>query len=119
MGLLSRIFGKQHTKTTAWNEQAVIIHFQYGLDGLQPLYDLEAKLKDLIEKEDKGVFDGHEIALDLSDGFLYMYGANAESLYKAVRPLLQQITFMKGATALLRFGLPEDGVQEIRVAVND
>ncbi|MEH6658410.1 hypothetical protein [Leeuwenhoekiella marinoflava] len=93
--------------------------FQYAPDDLQPLYDLEDKLEKLIENEGVGEFDGHEIALDLSDGFLYMYGSDAELLFKAVRPFLQQTTFMKEATALLRFGPPEDGVKEIRFNIND
>ena len=119
MGLFDRFLGKANTKKIEMNEHAVIVSFQYALDDLQPLYNLEDKLEKFIENEGVGEFDGHEIALDLSDGFLYMYGPNAELLYKAVRHLLQQTAFMNEATALLRFGPPEDGVKELRVDIND
>jgi hypothetical protein len=96
-------------------EHAVIIHFLYGIDKLEPLHRLENELRKFINQKGVGEYDGHEIAIDYSDGFLYMYGPNAETLFKTVQPFLEQTDFMKGAIARLRFGPPEDGVKEITV----
>ena len=54
-------------------EQAIRIEFTYGLTDLKPYYDLSSKLDDIAEKTGLGEYDGHEMALDLSDGlFFYM-----------------------------------------------
>jgi hypothetical protein len=121
MGLFSKIFGKslneQKKRLTPDSEpeHAVIVRFQYGIDGLQALHDLENRLENTITQKAVGEYDGHEIATDYSDGLLYMYGPNAESLFKAVQPTLRETEFMKGAIVKLRFGPAEDGVQEIEV----
>ena len=118
MGILDKLVGNKKSDTEdKAPEHAVIISFLYGVDGLEPLHRLEDSLKKIIDQEGVGEYDGHEIAVNYSDGFLYMYGSNAEALFKTVRPLLEQIEFMKEATAKLRFGPPEDGVREITVKI--
>jgi len=96
---------------------AVIVYFNYGIDELDPLHNLEGKLEKVIMENEVGEYDGHEIAMDDSHGFLYMYGPNAEKLFKTVKPTLEATEFMKGATATLRFGPPKDGVMEIEVEI--
>ncbi|QHL89163.1 hypothetical protein GU926_17680 [Nibribacter ruber] len=98
-------------------EHAVIVRFDYGIKGLDALHGLEKKLEKVIKEKNVGEYDGHEIAVDYSDGLLYMYGPNAESLFKAVEPTLATTDFMKGAKAKLRFGPPEDGVKEVEVVL--
>ena len=115
MGLFEKLFGKNKTYSPQEPEHAVIVHFLYEMDSLEPLYQLEDALEKHINKEGVGEFDGHEIAVDLSDGFLYMYGTNAETLFKAVKPILEKSNFMRGAVAKLRFGPPEEGIREIEV----
>lgn len=98
-------------------EQAVIVRFQYDINGLEPLHRLEKELESAIELSSVGEYDGHEIAVDYSDGFLYMYGHNAELLFETVRPILKNSEAIKNAVAKLRFGPPEDGVSEIEVEI--
>lgn len=123
MGLFDKFFGKTtHSDSTQTNngnapEHAVIIRFNYGIQGLESLHQLEDKLEKIIIEQKVGEYDGHEIAVDYSDGFLYMYGPNAESLFKAVKPALEKTSLMKGAIAKLRFGPPEDGIMEIEVEI--
>jgi hypothetical protein len=123
MGLLNKIFKKasstQDKLPISHNEpeHAVIVRFQYGIQGLQALHELEDKLEHITTQNAVGEYDGHEIAKDYSDGLLYMYGPNAERLFKAVQSTLREAPFMKGAIAILRFGPPEDGVKEIEVAI--
>ena len=62
-----------------------------------------------------GEFDGNEVAADGSDGFLYMYGPDADALFVAVRSTLEAAVFMKGARVKLRYGPPENGVREAEI----
>jgi hypothetical protein len=55
--------------------------------------------------------------MDLSDGSIYMYGPNAEELFKAVKPTLESTDFMKGAIAVLRFGPVHNNSSEIEIEI--
>jgi len=118
LGIFDKLFGlKTNEIETNNSEHAVIVSFLYGLEDLDPLHRLEAELRKSIDKNSLGEYDGHEIALDYSDGTLYMYGFNAETLFKTVQPILEKAEFMKGANVKMRFGPPEDGVKEIEVKI--
>jgi hypothetical protein len=54
-------------------DHAVIAHFDYLSDSLEPLHAIEDELEAAIASSSVGEFDGNEIAVDLSDGSLYMY----------------------------------------------
>lgn len=117
MGLFDKFLRK--TNTVSFNqesEQAVIISFRYEIDGLERLHRLEKELEKVIELAGVGEYDGHEIATDYSDGFLYMYGSNAETLFKTIQPTLKKSDFMRDAIAKLRFA---DGIKEILVKLNE
>lgn len=98
-------------------EHAVIVHFNYGSTDLQPLFALEDELEDAIAAAAAGAYDGNEVAADGSDGFLYMYGPDADKLLAAVKPVLEACEFMRGATVTVRYGPPEDGVREFSVTI--
>lgn len=98
-------------------EHAVIVHFNYGSTDLQPLFALEDKLEQAISAADAGEFDGNEVATDGSDGYLYMYGPDADKLFAAVEPVLKSSSFMGGAIVTKRYGPPEDGVRESIVKI--
>lgn len=98
-------------------DQSVIISFDYGQDGLTPLLELSAKLEAVLKKEMAGELDGHEVAMDDSDGRLFMYGHDAEILFKAVRPTLRKVPWMHGATATMRFGRADEEAPEITVDI--
>jgi hypothetical protein len=111
MGPFDRIIWAKKTN----REHAVIITFDYGIEELDDLFELESKLRNAIELKQVGEYDGHEIAMDSSDGTLYMYGPNAEVLFKCIKPILDETGFMRGAIAQLRFGPPSDNVKEIEI----
>jgi hypothetical protein len=98
-------------------EHAVIVHFPYGSTDLSRLFALEDKLVEAIETAGAGEFDGNEMAADGSDGYLYMYGPDADKLFGTVKPLLESTDFTRGATAKLRYGPPEDGIREVDVVI--
>lgn len=87
-------------------QHAVTIHFQYGSTNLSELYALEDRLEQIISATGTGELDGHEIAMDGSNGFLYLYGPNADALVEAIRPILEGCQFMGDAELTKRYGTP-------------
>ena len=116
MGIFSRIFGRAAKPQTP--DHAVIVHFDYGSTDLQPIFELEARLIAAITKAGAGEFDGNEVAADGSDGYLYMYGSDADALFAAVHPVLEQCAFMRGARVRVRYGLPADGIREVQHVIS-
>jgi hypothetical protein len=98
-------------------EQAVIVHFAYGSTDLTRLFALEQELESAIAAASAGEYDGNEVATDGSDGYLYMYGPNADRLFEIVRPVLESSDFMRGAEVRIRYGPPADGVKERVISI--
>lgn len=98
-------------------EQALFIYFDYGFETTDELYSLMYELIDVIEEGNLGVYDGNELALDHSDGIMYMYGPSAENLYNGIKSTLEKSDFMKDAKANMRFGPLEGGTNEITVQI--
>jgi len=117
MGLLSRLFGGKGQSPNPSEEHAVIVHFEYGQTDLQPLFALEDELEKAISAAAAGEFDGNEVATDGSDGRLYMYGPDGDKLFDAVRPVLDSATCMTNISVKIRYGPPQDGVEEREVKV--
>ena len=116
MGIFSRFFGSKTEITAKPPEHAVIVSFAYmGSTDLDPLFALESQLEIAINAAQVGEYDGNEVAVDGSDGTLYMYGPDADKLFTVVRPVLEGCSFMKGAAVKLRYGPPADGVRESTV----
>jgi len=101
-----------------YTEQALIIYFNYGLEDDEPFYDLSARLRVLVDESGLGEYDGHEMAMDNSDGSFYMYGPDAKKLYELVRETIEKIPFMSGADVVLRLGPPKEGVKEVSFTLN-
>ncbi len=99
------------------SEHAVIVNFDYGTTDLDPLFELEDQLESLLEDGTHGEYDGHEIAVDGSDGLLYLYGPDADGLYNAIKPTLLVSSAIKNVVETLRYGPPEEGVREVVVRV--
>ena len=104
MGLLSKLFGNKKNAPKGPPEQEVMVHFSYGSPNFQHMYALEDQLRRAISEAKVGDYDGHEVPEDGSDGFYYMYGPDAEALYRVISPVLAESSFMHGATVTLWFG---------------
>lgn len=94
-------------------EHAVVIHFHYGSRDLTSLFALEDKIEDTVAKAHVGEYDGNEVAVDGSDGFLYLYGPDADKLLQAIEPVLEKVSFMKGAEVKKRYGPAGTGAKEV------
>jgi hypothetical protein len=99
------------------SEHAVIISFKYGRESLDDLFELESRLETMVDEAGVGELDGNEMAMDLSDGSLYLYGPDADVLFQTVLPTLEAVPFMQDAVATLRYGPPEKGVPERQVRI--
>ncbi|HPJ53837.1 MAG: hypothetical protein R2810_09595 [Flavobacteriales bacterium] len=98
-------------------DHSVIINFYRSLPDLDHLHALEMKLRRAVEDHGVGEHDGHEVAWDLSHGTLFLYGPNAEALFRIVKPYLDATPFMQGAECFLRFGGPGEDVPELTVVI--
>lgn len=88
----------------ATDEHAVIVQFDYGSRDLANLFELEDELIEAVEAAQVGQVDGHEIAMDGSDGTFYIYGPDADRLFEVVRPILASTSKIKQPVARLRYG---------------
>lgn len=98
-------------------EQAVIVKFDYGTTDLSHLFALEDELEEVLLAADVGEYDGHEIAVDGSDGLLFLYGPSADALFEHIKNTLIASAQISNVQATLRYGPPEDGVKETLVHV--
>jgi len=85
------------------NEQAVLIYFNYNLESLDPFYNLVDQLRICIEENNLGEYDGHEMAMDQSDGSFYMYSPDALNLFNNIQPILRETDFLKKAEVVIRY----------------
>jgi hypothetical protein len=118
MRWLSGIPGGRGQEDSAPSDHAVIVDFCYGAGNLDALFELERKLERAISREHAGEYDGNEVAVDGSSGTLYMYGPDADRLFKVVRPILDGCAFMKGAVVHLRYGPPDKGADEKEIRLD-
>jgi hypothetical protein len=100
-------------------EESVIVKLtQTGTTGsLSPesLFPLEDELISVLEDSGVGEFDGNEVALDGSAATLYMYGPDAERLFREVEPILRSSTLCRGATVEIRSGDAAAAAREVRL----
>ena len=82
-------------------QDEVIISFG-RFNGIDEIHKVDIKLFEQIP-EDIGIYDGHEVNMDDTDGRLFAYGKNAEALFKVMKPLLNEFKFLKDADVYLEF----------------
>ena len=63
------------------NHHAVIIRFHYAQDGRAPLVELERALEAAISQAGVGEFDGNDVPANCGDGYLYLYGPDADAIF--------------------------------------
>lgn len=61
---------------------------------------LENRLEEVMESSESGELDGHETGPENTT--LFLYGADAESLFRAVEPVLQDYPLCRGARVTIR-----------------
>lgn len=93
-------------------EQAVIAHLPltdhpFGSDReREAIFDLADTLRDAIDSQGVGEFDGEAWGGWLCA--LYMYGPDADRLVAVVQPILKAAPLARGGFVIKRYGAPED-----------
>jgi hypothetical protein len=103
MGLLSKLFGSKDAAKNG-SQQEVEIHFAYGSTNFQYVYSLGDEIQTAIAEAKVGEYDGHALPADGSEGRYFIYGPDAEAIYRAIAPVLEASPLMRGATITLLFG---------------
>jgi hypothetical protein len=90
-------------------EQAVLIHFaNEDLEGSTPL---QLALDELLTTSKVGMFDGNEVGDNTLT--LFLYGPDAELLFRHIEPVLRADEFCRGARAVIRWGGPNAPQREV------
>lgn len=109
------------------DKQALIIELQNlgahaaesGVDALDMLLTLQDGLTQAIEGAAVGEVDGHEIALDDSEGSLWVYGPDAKAMLEAALPIVCPSPLAPGGRAILCYGAGNDPAQEEAFLLGD
>lgn len=104
MGLLSKLFGSRNAQKNGPSAQEVEVYFAYGSTNFQYVYALGDQLQLAITDAKVGEYDGHAIPADGSEGRYFIYGPDAEAIFKVIAPVLEASPLMRGAQVTLHFG---------------
>jgi hypothetical protein len=106
MGLLAKLFGSKEARSGGKAEQEVEVHFEYGSTNFQLVYALGDQIESAVAEAKVGEYDGHALPADGSEGRYFVFGPDAEAIYRAIAPVLESSSLMRGATVTLWFGQP-------------
>src|ERR1700692_4596132 len=104
MGLFSKLFGSKHAGKNGSFAQEVEVYFAYVSTNFQYVYALGDQIQLAIVEAKVGEYDGHAIPADGSDGRYFIYGPDAEAIFKVIAPVLEASPLMRGATVTLHYG---------------
>jgi hypothetical protein len=107
MGWLSRLFRAKSGAGRRAMEQEVEIRFAYGSTNFQYVYALGDQLRIAVGDAKVGEYDGHSLTPDGSEGKFFIYGPDAEVIFRMIQPILVASQFMRGAKVTLWFGPPK------------
>ena len=117
MNLLGKLFNGKRTEQP---EHAVLVYLKLSDDehGIteerEKIFTLEKTLTKAVERNQAGEFDGNEFG----EGFctLYLYGPDAEKLFQAAFPVLQEFDALHGSYVVKRYGKP--GARQERIELH-
>ncbi len=99
------LFGrKKQVITPPPVQQALIVNFKQQTNNSDAFYELIDELYAAFERKEPYEYDGHDIAIDGSEGNFYFYGPDAGKLLILASPILLKYKFMAGAECLRRYG---------------
>jgi hypothetical protein len=104
MGLLSKLFGSKNAGKSGSSAQEVEVYFAYGSTNFQYVYSLGDQLQTAIAEAKVGEYDGHAIPADGSEGRYFIFGPDAEAIFRVIAPVLEASPLMRGATVTLHYG---------------
>ncbi|QJD95296.1 hypothetical protein HH214_05120 [Mucilaginibacter robiniae] len=93
-------------------EQAFVIKFNFNTQDFDLLDELEDSLETTTGYHNLGVYDGYELNEDGTRGEFYITTADAELLYKNLKPILLDSRILQGSKVELQ-QLADDGSVQI------
>lgn len=81
-------------KDTLFNSWLMII-FDYGKKDISDLLEYQSELEKLVNSSGLGEVDGHDVAVDLSDGVFWIVCKDALQVFSLVKDSLTQTTLVK------------------------
>lgn len=82
----------------------MMVHFDYYPKDRARIHALEHRLETAIKRANAGEPGETELHADGSDGYLYMYGPDADRLYAVTGPILRSSRLMAGAEVTTHYG---------------
>lgn len=82
----------------------MMVHFDYYPKDRTRLHALEHRLATAIKRAGAGELGETELHIDGNDGYLYMYGPDADKLYAVTGPILRASPMMAGAEVTTHHG---------------
>ncbi len=104
MGLLSKLFGSRDKSKNGSSRQEVEIFFEYGSTNFQHVYALGDQLHIAVTDAKAGEYDGHEITSGGGECKLFLFGQDAETIFRVITPVLEASPLTRGAIITLLFG---------------
>lgn len=99
---------------------SVIVRFEYTAESRKPLDALLATLRQTIAEAGVGELEDFDIADDLFEGCLYLYGSDADALLAVVRPHLDSADCLRQVRAKLQYSSSKAGApQRLEVITAD
>ena len=77
--------------------------------------EIEETLESVMGDSEAGEYDGHELGGGTC--VFYLYGPNADELFKAIEPTLRSREELRGSSVIKRYGPPDDGVRETTLVI--
>lgn len=93
------------------DEQAVIICLQFPIGKLQEkkaldaVFDLDDILREVVENSGVGSYNGHDTCVNKEEERVTfnIYGANANKIYRAIKPILQSLPSLQEVSIIKRY----------------
>ncbi|WP_426161839.1 hypothetical protein [Pseudoduganella sp. R-34] len=83
---------------------ALVIRFQYGSRDLSRVLELEDRIRHALARAGAGEYGGKEAAPDGSEVCLHLYGRDADQLFRAIEPIMEDVPFLREAEVKKRTG---------------
>lgn len=88
---------------------ALHIIFNYSTDDFKQIDDLQDNLERVIKFRKLGKYDGYELETSRQTGAYFLSASDSEVLFKHIKPVLNDYTFLKGGHAKLQMSQPDSG----------
>ena len=92
--------------------QHVVLYFRHDIRDIIPFCDAVKRLRQLLADTRTGEYVEDDMAIDGGDAEAVLCGADADSLYETISPVLKELPFMQGARVTLVYGSLNAGATE-------